>query len=104
MADTASAPPSLFPKTLPHIAALVCWISPLAGLFFGNFARRATGKLAWQMLTVPFIVIGVVLALYALLSIRKHGQKGLLVNAVVGLAVNGTLALIFALIFQSGRL
>lgn len=104
MAETASAPPSLFPRTFPHIAALVSWISPLVGLFLGNFARRATGAPVWQRLTLPFIALGIALALYALWSIRKHGSKGLLVNAMVGFIVNGSLVLVFALIFKLGRL
>jgi hypothetical protein len=104
MAETADAPPSPFPRTFPHIAALASWISPLVGLFLGNFARRATGALVWQRLTLPFIALGIALALYGLWSIRKHGSKGLLVNAMVGFIVNGSLVLVFALIFKSGRL
>ncbi len=104
MAENESVSPSPFPRTPPHIAALACWVLPLAGLFVGSFARRATGNLAWQRLTLPFIGLGILLALYALLSIRRHGREGLLVGGIVGLALNGTLVAIFALIHQTGRM
>ena len=104
MTETAPRSPQIFPRTFPHIAALVSWMAPLAGLILGNFARRATGARAWQMLSLPFIAAGILLALYALTQMRKHGAKGLLVNAVVGLAISGALAGMFWLMFRSKSL
>ncbi len=73
-------------------AARASWVS---FIFSYGFAHMAPGlgfaemTLIFQVAAALFMIIGVTLGIIALFGIRKHGTKGILVPAIVGLVLNG---------------
>jgi acyl carrier protein len=49
------------------------------------------------------ILVGLILGVIALAGIRKHGTKGILAPALVGIAINGLLLFIFVSNFMAAR-
>lgn len=71
--------PNPKPKpTLFHKAATFCWLSPLIAVAV-NMAKPPFGGVV--------LILGVAAGVVALCGIPKHGAKGLLLRAIVGLTL-----------------
>lgn len=83
------------PNSFAHQAAKASWIIGVVVVFLG-FGKRIAGLgLALDLVTLLVVVVGLVLGTVALFGIRKYGPKGILANALVGIAINGLFLLIF---------
>jgi hypothetical protein len=87
------------PKTtsFSHRVATLSWVCPIITiiifvlLIFGRqiVARKAIALVASSALWL--LVIGLILGIVALFGISKHGTKGILGPAIVGIIINGLL-------------
>ena len=82
------------PSTNPFArqAARASWISFIFACAFAAMLRGLAGspQKPFFLLTAPlFALIGVTLGVIGLRGIRKHGRKGILIPAVVGIVLNG---------------
>ena len=57
----------------------------------------------WQDTSPWGLIIGLVLGVVALFGIRKHGTKGILAPALVGILINGLLLFIFVSNFVAAQ-
>jgi hypothetical protein len=89
------------PKTslLAHRAAMLGWICPvISGIIFALliFDRHIVARKV-----IPFIVefallliaVGLISSIVALFGVSKHGRRGILVPAIVGIVLYGLLIL-----------
>jgi hypothetical protein len=86
-------------------AAKASWISFVLALVFGRMLRGGEGppmKTVFLLAAVLFVLIGFAFAGIALFGIRRHGAKGILIPAVVGIALNGSVLLLAILGFLKG--
>jgi hypothetical protein len=80
-----------------HLAAKLSWVCPIITiiifvlLIFGRqlVARKIVAGVASSALLL--VVIGLILGIVALFGISKHGTKGILAPAIVGIIINGLL-------------
>jgi hypothetical protein len=80
-----------------HHAATLSWVCPIITviifvlLIFGRqiIARKMIAAVAACSLWL--VVVGLIFGLVALFGISKHGTKGILVPAIVGIIINGLL-------------
>jgi len=95
MASAALSPSSEpRPSSAFHTAAQASWVAFLVFLAVGIFGRGALPPLFRDVLSIAIVLVGFVLAIVALFGIRRHGRKGILAPALVGLGLNGLFLLI----------
>lgn len=83
--------------SLTHYAARLSWVCPIitimtfAFLMLGGqiIPRRAIALIASSALCI--LLIGLILAVVALLGISRHGTRRILAPAIVGIIINGLL-------------
>lgn len=78
-----------------HQAAKASWTSVVIICILGAFGRGVGAPVLIELLSLFLILVGLVFGLVALLGVRKHGAKGILVPAIIGIALNGLLLFIF---------
>ena len=83
-ANVAPPPPAEPKPPFARTAALFCAWSPLLGIVF-NLCMG---------LGVLIMLAGMILGIVALCGIPKHGRKGILVPAVIGLSINIALTVV----------
>jgi hypothetical protein len=84
-------------KSFSHLAATLSWVCPIITiivfvlLIFGRqvVARKMFAGIASSVLWL--VVVGLILGIVALFGISKHGTKGILAPAIVGIIINGLL-------------
>jgi hypothetical protein len=84
------------PNPFARQAAKASWISFIFAYGFGAMLRglKGTPQHPFFVLTaLLFTLVGVTLGIIALRGIRKHGRKGILMPAVVGIVLNGAVLL-----------
>jgi hypothetical protein len=92
-----SLPPPITPPqppqstTLAHQAAKGSWHSVVIVFVLGVFSRPARAEVAFESISFFVMVVGLVLGVIALFGIRKHGRKGILTPAIVGIVLNALL-------------
>jgi hypothetical protein len=107
--ENLSSPPALpsgksHPKTsLAQQAANGSWASPLIIFLLLVLGRNVASPLVLDLIGLLLLLTGLSLGIAALFGIRKHGAKGILAPAVVGIVINGLLLLIFATNFFTAR-
>jgi hypothetical protein len=104
---SASPPPPLPTPgqntAFAHQAAKGSWVC--AALIFGviAFGSRTSAKLIIDLVSLLLMVVGLLSGIIALFGIRKHGIRGILAPALVGIAINGLFAFIFVTNFVAAR-
>ena len=104
--DTARPPKT---ASFSHYAARISWVCPIitivifVALILGGhiIARKAIALVASSALCL--LIIGLILAIVALFGISKHGTKGILAPAVVGIILNGLLLSFVVASFVTSR-
>jgi hypothetical protein len=96
-----SAPPQ--DSALSHQAVKASWVC--AALVFGvtAFGHGIASRMILERVALLFMVAGFLLGVTTLFGISRHGAKGILVPAVVGILMNGLLIFIFATNCMSAR-
>ena len=84
-------------------AARASWIGPIIIFLLFAFAHQVAGQVILELIALVLIVAGIGLGIAALFGIRKHGKKGILAPALVGLILNGLLLFIFITNFLAVR-
>jgi hypothetical protein len=80
--------------------SLICGVSIFVLLLVGG----STGaKVVIELVALVLIVAGLILGAIGLFAIRRHGVKGILLPALVGIVINGLLAFIFVTNFSTAR-
>lgn len=87
-----AAPGSFF-----HQAAKASWAAPLVAIV-ANFVMRnadpGSGRAIWGLALIGIYGLGLVLGVVALFGVPKHGRKGILVPAAIGIALNALILLL----------
>jgi len=92
--DTATPPRT---ASFSHYAAKLSWVCPIITIIIfvllildrQIIARKTIALVASSALCL--LVIGLILGVIALFGISKHGTKGILAPAIVGVIINGLL-------------
>ncbi len=101
----ASPEPSAKPPAaaFAYQAARASWIAPLVVSALFVFAHQIAAGVPLELIALVLIVAAICLGIAALFGIRKHGRKGILAPALVGLILNGLLLFIFITNFVAAR-
>jgi hypothetical protein len=105
----ASTPPPLITPpqntgSFSHQAAKASWVTAVLVFVLSAFGGQAGGaRVLIELIALLLMVIGFILGIVALLGIRKHGVKGILAPALIGLIINGLLIFIFISNFLAAR-
>ena len=105
--DTTVTPPRT--ASFSHHAATLSWVCPIITiiifvlLIFGRqiIARKIIALVASGVLCL--VVVGLIFGIVALFGISKHGTKGILVPAIVGIIINGLLLSFVVASFVTSR-
>jgi hypothetical protein len=90
-------------KAFAHQAARASWLGPVIIFLLFAFAHQVAGQVILELIALVLIVAGICLGIAALFGIRKHGKKGILAPALVGLILNSLLLFIFITNFLAVR-
>ena len=104
MHSTKSPNHALQPTTpsLAHQAAKGSWASGVIVVILLAVGRRAAPVIV-EFGALALIAVGLICGISALFGIRKHGAKGILAPALLGLVIHGFLAFIFVSNFLAAR-
>jgi hypothetical protein len=86
-----------------HKAAKASWILAILSLIVVAYGSRVGPIGSIVFIGLLLIVVGLALGVVALFGIRKHGTKGILASAIVGITFNGLLLFLFVIGFLAGR-
>jgi hypothetical protein len=95
-------PPQIPPIPFAFQAAKGSWASSVIVFFLLVFSSTGA-KIILELIALLLILAGLSLGIIALFGIRKHGTKGILAPALVGLIINGLLLFIFINNFLAAR-
>ena len=84
-------------------AAKLSWVCPLLVFALLTLSRQIGVRVIIELLSLLFIVVGLVFGVVALFGIRTHGKTGILAPASVGIIINGLLLFIFVTNFMAAR-
>src|SRR2546429_6780538 len=105
--NTSSPPPITTPSprtnAFAHQAAKASWASAIIIFVLVAFGGRVGARVLIEFIALFLMVIGLALGVIALFGIRKHGTKGILAPAIVGIILNGLLLFIFVTNFLLAR-
>jgi len=104
---TSPPPPLKTPPPLTsafaHQAAKGSWASALIVFLLLAFGVQSGARVILELVALLLNIVGLALGIVALFGIRKHGSKGILAPAVVGIIINGLLLFIFVTNFVTAR-
>ncbi len=90
------------PTAFAFQAAKGSWASSVIVFFLLVFSSTGA-KVVLELIALLLILAGLSLGIIALFGIRKHGAKGILAPALVGIVINGLLLFIFINNFLAAR-
>jgi hypothetical protein len=86
-----------------HQAAKASWATAIVIFVLVAFGGRVGARVLIEFVALFLMVVGFTLGVTALFGIRKHGMKGILAPAMVGIILNGLLFFIFVTNFLAAR-
>jgi hypothetical protein len=86
-----------------HQAAKLSWACPVVVFVMLALGRRFSAPVIIDLVALLLIVVGLAFGVIALFGIPKHGVKGILAQALVGIILNGLLLSIFVTNFMAAR-
>jgi uncharacterized membrane protein YeaQ/YmgE (transglycosylase-associated protein family) len=86
-----------------HQAAKLSWACPIIVFLLLMFGRQVSSPVILDLIALLLIVVGLIFGVIALFGISKHGRKGILAPAIVGIIINGLLLFIFVTNFIAAR-
>jgi hypothetical protein len=96
-------------KSFSHLAANLSWVCPVITVIifvFLMFSRQVVPRRVIALVATGalcLLVIGLIFGIVALFSISRHGMKGILAPAIVGVIVNGLLLSFVVASFVTSR-
>jgi hypothetical protein len=91
------------PTAFAHQAAKLSWVCPIIVFLLLMFGRQVSSPVVLDLIALLIIVVGLIFGVIALFGISKHGRKGILAPAIVGIIINGLLLFIFVTNFMAAR-
>jgi len=67
------------------------------------FGKQVSSPVILDFVALALIVVGLIFGIIALFGISRHGSKGILAPAVIGIIINGLLVFIFVTNFMAAR-
>jgi hypothetical protein len=86
-----------------HQAATLSWVCPIIVGVLARFGNQLNAPLLVGLVVFTFLIVGLILGVVALFGISKHGKKGILWPALIGIVLNGFLLFIFVTNFIAAR-
>jgi hypothetical protein len=90
-------------KAFAHQAAKLSWVCPIIIFLLLVAGKQVSSPVILDLIALLLIVVGLLFGVIALFGISKHGTKGILAPAIVGIIINGLLLLIFVMNFMTAR-
>jgi len=97
-----AAPPSKT-TTFAQQAATGSWVSGVVICVIIVLGGRSDARVVVEFVALLLMVVGFALGIAGLFGIRKHGRKGILAPAIVGIVINALLLSIFVTNFLAAR-
>src|SRR6267154_4829288 len=72
-----------------HQAAKLSWVCPIIVFVLVTFGGHIGARVIIELIALLLIVVGLIFGIVALIGISKHGSKGILAPAIVGIIING---------------
>ena len=91
------------PTGFPHQAARGSWLCALLIVVLTIVGGRIGSRIVVELLALGMMSVGALLGAIALFGIPKYGCRGILVQALAGLILNGLLLSIFVTNFLAAR-
>jgi len=91
------------PTAFAHQAAKLSWACPIVVCVLVAFGGQVGARVIIELIALLLIVVGLIFGVIALFGISKHGTKGILAPAIVGIIINGLLLFIFITNFMAAR-
>jgi hypothetical protein len=83
--------------------AHLSWACPIVAFLLVVFGRQLGVRVIIGPVGLLLIVAGLIFGVVALFGVSKHGTKGILAPAIVGIILNGLLLLIFVANFMTAK-
>ena len=90
-------------KSWAHQVAKASWASAVIFMVTIAFGGRFAWAMVMELIALVMVSAGFIFGIVALFGIPKHGSKGILAPAIVGLLINGLLLFIFFTNFFAAR-
>lgn len=91
------------PTSFAHQAAKLSWACPIIVFGLAVFGGHVGSALVIDLIALLFILVGLISGIVALSGISRHGKKGILIPALIGIIINGFLLFIFVTNFVAAR-
>ena len=91
------------PTGFPHQAARGSWICSLLIVVLTIAGARIGSRVLVELLAFGMMCVGALFAIVALFGIPRYGCRGILIQALAGLTLNGLLLSIFVTNFLAAR-
>src|ERR1700722_539075 len=91
------------PATFAHQAAKLSWVCPIIVFVLVTFGGHIGSRVIIELIALLLIVVGLIFGIVALFGISRHGSRGILAPAIVGMIINGLLLFIFVTNFMAAR-
>ena len=89
--------------TFAHQAAKLSWVCPIIAFILVAFGGQVGARVIIELTALLLIIVGLAFGIIALFGISRHGSKGILAPAIVGIIINGLFLLIFVTNFTAAR-
>jgi hypothetical protein len=84
--------------TFAYQTARLSWVCPIVAFFLVAFAQPIGARMIPDLMAGLLIVVGFILGVIALFGISKHGSKGILAPAIVGIIISGLFVVVWIVI------
>ncbi len=88
---------------IAHQAAKLSWACPIIVFVLVAFGGQVGARVIIELIALLLIIVGLASGVIALFGISRHGPKGILAPAMVGIILNGLLLFIFVTNFRAAR-
>ena len=86
-----------------HQAAKLSWVCPIIVFILVAFGGQVGARVIIELIALLLVIVGLVFGIIALFGISRHGSKGILAPAIVGIIINGLFLFIFVTNFTAAR-
>ena len=100
---STSRPPTPFALQAARASVIAPGLAVFIGLMSSSAVRDSSASLIIGLIGSLLIFGGLICAVIGLISIKKHGTKGLLVRSIFGLVINGFLIFAAASSFMAAK-
>jgi hypothetical protein len=81
--------------TFSHHAAQLSWVCPLFILLLVMFGRHLGARVIAEVISLLMMLAGLLCGVVALIGMRAHGRRGILLPAILGILISSLFLFIF---------